>query len=159
MTIEKREVVGATNWFKDTIRKGKRLHEKALKDGLEAGDFVWASLYLETFLEGVFTMRPLPNVIEVEVPKGLFRLTAIEKDGEIMWIVRNDTFDAICEVSPLTYFEWAVKVYPEGIGNEGYMQIAHSLLTAGCKTKEEKDAVWDGMFYKETQKEGKVQGI
>ena len=43
----------------------------------------------------------------------------------------------------------AIDNYPDGIGSEGYTQIAFSLLTAGCKDDDEKENVFKSMFYGE----------
>lgn len=150
---EKRErklVIKGTNngrWFQNEIRKQRRLYEKEIKNGATDRGFLWASLYLELFIEGFFTLRAIPQQIEVEVPKGLFRLTAIEKDGAVKWLIRNDTFGAIAEANPQEIAEWAWENYPDGIGEEGYLLIVHSLLTAGCKDEGEKQAIWKAMFY------------
>lgn len=136
-----------SRWFQNEIRKEKQLYEMQIKKGVVDRGYLWASLYLETFIEGVFTLRPVPSQIEVEVPKGMFRLTAMEKDGAVKWLIRNDTFGCIAEASPQEIGEWAVEKYPDGIDSEGYLLIVHKLLTAGCNDEDESQAIWNAMFY------------
>lgn len=149
-TKERVLVTKGTNdsrWFNKEIRKQKRLYEKEIKNGVTDLGFLWASLYLEVFIEGVFTKRPVPTQIEVEVPKGVFKLTTFGEEDSVKWLIRNDTFGCIVVVNPQNFFEWALESYPEGIGEEGYLTIVLFLLTLGCKEESERHAIWDAMFY------------
>lgn len=136
-------------WFSNEIRKERRLYEKMIKRGVVDRGYLWASLYLHTFIEGVFTLRAVPSVVEVEVPKGIFRMTTLANNGMVKWLIRNDTFGCIAEVYPQEIAEWAVENYPKGIGSEGYLLIVHKLLTAGCNDEDESQAIWNAMFFEE----------
>lgn len=135
------------NWFEEEIRRERANHNANLRKGMVDTGFLWPSLYLEIFLEGVFTMRVIPFQIEVEVPKGLFRLTAVSREDNVAWVIRNDTFGCIAEINPKQLFDWAIKTYPNGIGLEGYHILAFKLLTTGCKDESEKKAIWESSFY------------
>lgn len=138
-------------WFSNEVREAKKTYDANLQGGMLDKGFVWASIYLEIFLEGVFTRKGVPNQIEVNVPKGLFRLTALWKEDGVSWLIRNDTFGCIASVNPEEIGQWAADNYPEGIGTEGYRVIAHTLLTTGTEAEDEKRTIWDATFYEEPQ--------
>jgi len=137
------------DWFEKTIADERKVYEDSLKEGFKDNGLVWASLYLEVFFEGVFTQKVVPSALEVEVPNGLFRLTAMKKDNDIKWLVRNDLFGALAEVNPKDLFGWAIENYPKGIDMDGYSQLAHYLLSIGAKTDEDRKRVYDMTFYDE----------
>lgn len=138
------------SWFRNTIRNQKRLHDMETKKHKDLG-YVWPCLYLEIFLEGMFTMRAVPQRIEFDTPDGGFSLTTITNGDEIKWLVRNGL--VISEVDPKSVMEWAVENYPEGIGSEGYHILAIKLLTIGMN-EDKKSEVCERSFYEtETQKQ------
>ena len=140
------------NWFNNEVKGQKRLHERAIEEGrVKDDEYVWPALFLSIFIEGVFTRRPVPQQIEVEVPGGILRITTIAKSNEIKWLVRNDTFSVIAQMNVLDMADWAIKNYPDGIGSEGYLIAAHRLLTVGCQDDTKAEAIWNAMFYKETE--------
>ena len=145
----KHKEVRNSGWYEREVAAEKVAYNEELKNGAVDNGYVWPSVQLEIFIEGVFTQKPVPPVVEIEIPKGIFRLTALSKDDEVKWLIRNDAFGAICEVNPEDIFKWAIDNYPDGIGSEGYTQIAFSLLTAGCKDDDEKENVFKCMFYGE----------
>lgn len=145
------KTTNSSRWFHEEVRKQKRLYDLNIRKGAVDKGYLWASLYLHIFIEGVFTMRPVPSQIEVEVPKGVFRLTALQREDGIRWIIRNDTFGCLAEAKPQEIGEWAVETYPEGIGGDGYLLIVHQLLTAGCNDESKKQEIWDAMFYEEVE--------
>lgn len=138
-----------SGWYEREVAAEKVAYNEEIKNGAVDNGYVWPSVQLEVFVEGVFTQKPVPSVIEFEIPNGIFRLTALSKDDEVKWLIRNDAFGAICEVNPEDIFKCAIAHYPDGIGDEGYIQIAASLLTAGCKDKSERENVFNSMFYGE----------
>ena len=138
-------------WYEREVARERAHYEEEIKNGAIDKGFVWPSVQLEIFLEGVFTQKHVPSQIEINVPNGIFSLTTLSKEGEIRWLVRNDTFGAIAEVNPEDWFKWAAKVFPEGIGNEGYMIISHSLLCIGCKDENEVEKMWKEIIYAETE--------
>ena len=148
-----------SRWFAQEIRKQRRLYDKDIKRGVVDKGFFWPALYLSIFIEGVFTLRAVPSGIEVAVPKGIFRLVVIPKGNEIIWVIRNDTFGCCVKVNPQDFAKWAFEEYPDGIGTEGYLQIVHFLLTAGCNDENEKKAIWDAMFYDEVEDAVSKTGI
>ena len=153
MEMEKLTIksVKANSWFADEVSIEKSLYDKDIKSGLKDNGYVWASTYLEIFLEGVFTMKPTPSVVEVNIPNGVFRMTMLKKGGEVVWLVRNDAFNCIAEVKPKDLFKWAVKNYPNGIDAEGYHILAYNLLATGCKDEDENSRIWDSTFYVEKE--------
>lgn len=145
----KHKEVRNSGWYEREVAAEKVAYNEELKNGAVDNGYVWPSIQLEIFLEGVFTQKPVPPVVEIEIPKGIFRLTTLSEDGEVKWLIRNDAFGAICEANPENLFKWAVEIYPDGIGGEGYTTIAFSLLTTGCKDESEKENVYKSMFYGE----------
>ena len=139
--------VGPKDWFVKQVIGERKLYEKDLKKGIVDKGYLWSSLYLQIFIEGVFTLRYVPNSIAVEIPGGLFSLNAMEKDGKIQWLIRNDRFGTIGTVDPQVIGEWAVENYPDGIDNDGYLLIVHQLLCSGAETETQRQDIWDRMFY------------
>lgn len=135
------------DWFSEEIQFMRLYYEFMIKKGVVDKGYIWAALILHTFIEGVFTQRPVPKVLEVKVPKGLFRITTVVKDGHITWLIRNDAFGCIAEAYPEKICEWAAKHYPNGIDTDGYLVLVHSLLSIGCSNEEEKRAIWNSMFF------------
>lgn len=140
------------NWFNNEVKGQKRLHERTIEEGrVKDDEYVWPALFLSIFIEGVFTKRPVPHQIEVNVPGGMFRLTALRSDNDIKWLIRNDTFGVIAEMNVSDMVDWAIKKYPHGIDSEGYLIAAHRLLSVGCKDENKAEAIWNAMFYKEVE--------
>ena len=141
------ETVKTNGWFENEVALSKAEYDEEIKNGATDNGYVWASIYLEIFLEGVLSMEPTPSIVEVNTPNGLFRLTVLEEDGDIKWLVRNDAFGCIAECDPKSIFEWVVNTYPDGIGSEGFHILAYMMLTTGCKDEVELKKVWDSTFY------------
>lgn len=87
-------------WFDNAIKELRQLYDEKIQSGCVDKGFAWAYMYLETFIEGVFSANSVPRQIEVEVPKGSFRLTTIWKDGKTLWLIRNDSFGCVAIVNP-----------------------------------------------------------
>lgn len=121
------------DWFKKELRKERKRYLAELKKGSTDPGYAWAFTQLAVFLEGVFTLKSTPLELTLEIPKGEVRLTV--PDGR-HWIVRNDYSGSVGVIDVEELFNWAVKTYPEGIGGEGYEQIALQILTQGCDEKQ-----------------------
>ena len=129
------------DWFKKELRKERKRYLAELKKGSTDPGFAWAYIQLALFLEGVFTLKATPNELTLEIPKGEVHLTVA--GGH--WIVRNDYSGSVGVIDVEELFKWAVKTYPEGIGGEGYEQIALQILTQGCDEKQSAE-IYDKTF-------------
>lgn len=135
------KMVKKSDWWKNTTKEIDDIIAEDEKNGLKDMGFAKALMLTEAFFEGVFTQNPVPNPFEVAVPNGVLRVTQMQKGNEFKWLVRNDTFGVIAVVDPKHYFEWAVKQYPQGIGEEGYELLAVDLLGVGHKNDEDLDGI------------------
>lgn len=137
----------AAGWYEKEVKKQRKSYLRQCRVSKDPG-YVWPFLTLEIFLEGVFTMKPMPGSISVDIPKGKFNLTLMQKGEEAKWLVRNDASGAIATYEVKSIIEWAIENYPDGIDSEGYNRLAFILLTTGCP-KSESDKIWCDSFYEE----------
>lgn len=133
-----------TKWYKNEIRKNRNQYLKDIKSGKTDPGYVWAFMKLWTFLEGVFTLKVVPEGITLEIPAGELHLS---KAGDY-WVVRNDYNNTVGSIQIEKVFEWALEQYPNGIGAEGYEKLAMDILCLGCDDKQASE-IYDKTFFVE----------
>lgn len=143
--FESFRVENNVKWFKNKIKKERAFYMKEIKSGKTDPGYVWPFMKLSAFFEGVFTMNPTPMELTLEIPAGQIHLTVT--DGK-HWVVRNDMNNSLAVYDVESFFKWAVEVYPEGIGAEGYEQLTLHILTQGCNEAESAE-IYDKTFFVE----------
>ena len=133
-----------TKWYKNEIRRSHDDYVKDVNSGKTDPGYVWAFTKLWIFLEGVFTLKVVPESITLEIPAGELHLS---KAGDY-WVIRNDYNNTVGSIKIEQIFDWAVTNYPDGIGADGYEQIALQILSLGCDEKQ-KAEIYDKTFFVE----------
>ncbi len=132
------------NWYKNQIKKNYNDYKNDLKNGKKDPGYVWPMMNLVIFLEGVFTLKAVPNKLSIDIPAGVLNITAAGEG----WVIRNDYNGSIGFIKVEGMFDWAITHYPDGIDEEGYEYLAMRILSQNC-TEEQMNEIYDKTFYEE----------
>ena len=128
-------------WYGNQIKCQRRLYEKELKKMSDPG-YVWPTLKMQIFLEGVMTLKTVPNVLEIETPDGMFKLSALRYSDGTVWHIEHAGRSNYIEVEDMLVS--IAEQYPEGFGN--YFELGVQIM--GCGDEKFADEIWDKSFWK-----------
>lgn len=129
-------------WYGNQIKCQRRLYEKDLKKMSDPG-YVWPTLKMQIFLEGVMTLKAVPHVLEIETPDGMFKLSTLRLSDGTLWHIEHAGRFSYIDVNALLMS--IVEKYPDGTFGD-YLNLGVEIM--GCGDEKFTNEIWDKSFWK-----------